>query len=134
MVFVGSPLTDVYLYMSVGYPVSYHSFDVTEKESTAEGTVKNKVEDHVGLAPKHGYCHARPKSHLVESILTFLCFPPTAIVAIFFALKVNRFYDVYEYAAAYKASKRARTFAFISFLLGLVMWILILTLWKVRFR
>ncbi|XP_056023127.1 uncharacterized protein LOC125672881 isoform X2 [Ostrea edulis] len=93
MVFVGSPLTDVYLYMSVGYPVSYHSFDVTEKESTAEGTVKNKVEDHV-----------------------------------------NRFYDVYEYAAAYKASKRARTFAFISFLLGLVMWILILTLWKVRFR
>jgi hypothetical protein len=38
---------DVHLYTSVGYPVSYHSFDITEKEKTREGIAKSKVEDHV---------------------------------------------------------------------------------------
>jgi hypothetical protein len=57
----------------------------------------------VGLAPKHGYCHARPKNYLAESILTFLCFPPTAIVAIVFAIKVN-FHFAYDSASKNNSS------------------------------
>lgn len=61
-----------------------------------------------------------PNNYLVPAILTIFCCWPLAIPAIVFAAQVNGKYNAGDYAGAMESSKRARTFALIALILGLV--------------
>lgn len=62
----------------------------------------------------------RPKNWLVESILvTIFCCIPFGIAGIVFAAQVNSKYDAGDYAGAEKASKQAKTWTLISFIIGI---------------
>lgn len=71
----------------------------------------------------------RPKNWLVESILvTIFCCLPFGIAGIVFASQVNSKYDVGDYAGAEKASKQAKTWTLVSFIIGiasLLIWAII---------
>ena len=61
-----------------------------------------------------------PNNYLVPAILTIFCCWPLAIPAIVFAAQVNSKYNAGDYQGAAEASRRARTFALIAFVVGLV--------------
>lgn len=71
----------------------------------------------------------RPKNYLVESILvTIFCCLPFGIPGIVFASQVNSKYDAGDYAGAEKASKQAKTWTLVSFIIGIaavIIWIII---------
>lgn len=62
----------------------------------------------------------KPPNHLVWAILsTLLCCLPTGIVAIVFAAQVDGKHAAGDYAGAQRASANAKTWAWVSFGLGL---------------
>ncbi|HEU5365887.1 MAG TPA: CD225/dispanin family protein [Hanamia sp.] len=71
----------------------------------------------------------RPKNWLVESILvTIFCCLPFGIPGIVFASQVNSKYDAGDYPGAEKASKQAKTWTLVSFIIGIasaLIWIII---------
>lgn len=71
----------------------------------------------------------RPKNYLVESILvTIFCCLPFGIPGIVFASQVNSKYDARDYAGAEKASKQAKTWTIVSFVVGIasvLIWVII---------
>lgn len=70
---------------------------------------------------------ARPKNWLVESILaTLFCCLPFGIVGIINAAKVNSAFDGGDVAGAMKASADAKKWTRISFIIGIVMWIILI--------
>lgn len=61
----------------------------------------------------------RPNNYLVQSILvTLFCCLPLGIVSIVFAAQVNGKFDSGDYAGALDASKKAKTFCWVSFGIG----------------
>ena len=63
----------------------------------------------------------RPDSWLVWSILsTILCCLPLGIVAIIYATKVDKLWDMHDYAGAVKAAQQAKTFTLIGAGVGLL--------------
>jgi hypothetical protein len=65
-----------------------------------------------------GYPGQRPSNYLVWAIITiFLCWP-FAIPAIVFAAQVNSKFNAGDFQGAEDSSRKARTFALISTILG----------------
>lgn len=72
-----------------------------------------------GQAP--GFAPVAVKNYLVESILvTIFCCMPLGVVAIIFAAQVDSQLRSGNYAQALDSSNKARTFATISFVLGIL--------------
>lgn len=71
----------------------------------------------------------RPKNWLVESILvTIFCCLPFGIAGIVFASQVNSKYDAGDFVGADRASKQAKTWTLVSFIIGiasLLIWAII---------
>lgn len=62
----------------------------------------------------------RPKNWLVESILvTIFCCLPFGIAGIVFASQVNSKFDAGDFAGAERASKQAKTWTIVSFVIGI---------------
>jgi hypothetical protein len=79
------------------------------------------------VAPQYAAPGAAPniKSHMADAVVaTLFCCLPLGIVAIVHAAKVNKLVAVGDYAGAEKASKQAKTYAWIAAGLGLLTWIL----------
>jgi hypothetical protein len=64
-----------------------------------------------------------PPNHLVWAIITLFCCQILGIVSIIFAAQVNGKFQQGDYAGAVDASNKARTFAMIGTILGVVQWI-----------
>lgn len=62
-----------------------------------------------------------PRSYLVFAVLvTFFCFPPTGIVALGNALRVNSLWKAQQHDKARKASRRARNWGLLTLAIGMV--------------
>ena len=67
----------------------------------------------------------RPDNYLVWAILTtILCCLPFGIVSIVYSCKVNNLWDAGQQAQAFDASKKAKTWAIVAAVSGLVFGIL----------
>ena len=76
---------------------------------------------------KSAYQGERPNSHIVLSLLlTLCCFPPTALVAVYYALKVNRLYNGGEVVAARECADTAATWCIATLFCGIVAWVWVL--------
>ncbi|NOY95786.1 MAG: CD225/dispanin family protein [Chlorobi bacterium] len=73
-----------------------------------------------------------PPNYLLWAILTtVLCCLPFGIVSIVFAAQVNSKWDAGDYEGAERASKNARTWAWVSFLValaGMLIWCIMVAL------
>lgn len=75
---------------------------------------------------KSPYKGARPSSHLALSLLlTFCCFPPTALIAVYFALRVDRQYNAGDVAAARESADTAAMWCMLSLFCGIVTWLIV---------
>ncbi len=73
---------------------------------------------------KPAYKGSRPASHVVLSVLlTCGCFPPTALIAVYYALKVDRLYDAGDVAAARGSADTAAMWCMITLFCGVVVWL-----------
>jgi hypothetical protein len=70
-----------------------------------------------------GYPQAPPPNHLVWAIITLFCCQIMGIVSIIFAAQVNGKFQQGDYAGALDSSGKAKTFAIIGTILGIVQWI-----------
>lgn len=61
-----------------------------------------------------------PNNYLIPAILTVLCCWPLAIPAIMFATQVNGKYNAGDYQGAADSSRKARMFALIALVVGLI--------------
>lgn len=67
-------------------------------------------------------------NYLVQAILTTLCCClPAGVVAIIYAAQVNTKRDQGDIAGAWEASKKAKTWTWVAFGLGIVWWIFIVS-------
>jgi hypothetical protein len=67
-----------------------------------------------------------PNDHMALSILTCLfCFWPTAIVALIYSCEVNDRYNAGDHVGAMESSRKASQWGKISFLIGLISYVLI---------
>ncbi|MBQ4635128.1 MAG: CD225/dispanin family protein [Akkermansia sp.] len=70
------------------------------------------------------YKGARPASHLVLSLLlTFCCCPVTALVAVVYALQVDKKYDAGDIVGARRAADCAATWCIVTLIVGIVFWL-----------
>ena len=66
-----------------------------------------------------------PRTYLVFSVLvTIFCCPPTGIVALVNAMRVNYLWKAQEHDKARKASRRARNWGLLSLAIGIVVGVL----------
>ena len=69
----------------------------------------------------------RPASHLAISILlTLCCFPPTALIAVFYAFKVDSRYNSGDVEGARKCADAAAAWCMVTLMFGIVMWLCLL--------
>jgi hypothetical protein len=67
-----------------------------------------------------------PNDHMALSILTCLfCFWPTAIVALIYSCEVNDRYNAGDHVGAMESSRKASQWGKISFLIGLISYVLV---------
>lgn len=66
----------------------------------------------------------RPDSYLALAIInTIICCLPIGIVSIIYSTKVNSLYDDGRYSEANRASKNAKTWAYVSIGIGLLFYL-----------
>jgi hypothetical protein len=79
--------------------------------------------------PSYGPTAAPPPSYLAWAIVaTVLFFLPFGVVSIVFASQVNGRYRSGDYAGAQESSRKARTWALWSTVVGVVLWIALVAL------
>jgi archaellum biogenesis protein FlaJ (TadC family) len=63
-----------------------------------------------------------PRTYLLFSVLvTIFCFPPTGLVALVNAMRVNSLWKTQQHDKSRKASRRARNWGLLSLAIGIVM-------------
>ncbi|MEJ5928035.1 CD225/dispanin family protein [Corynebacterium sp. H128] len=93
----------------------------------ATGAANNNAYGTAGSYPNASYANQqpageRPQNYLVWAILsTVLCCLPAGIVSIIFATQVNSKYDQGDYAGALASSKKAKNWAIISAVIGVIL-------------
>ncbi len=76
----------------------------------------------------------RPNNYLAIAIIsTILCCLPAGIVSIVYSTKVNSEYDSGNFDAAERASKNAKTWAFVSIGIALLGWIIYVAIFGLAF-
>ncbi|WP_340074797.1 CD225/dispanin family protein [Leptobacterium sp. I13] len=76
----------------------------------------------------------RPANYLVLAIIsTVLCCMPAGVVSIVYASKVNSAYAEGDYDSAEKASRNAKTWAFVSIGVALLFWIIYIAIFGFAF-
>ncbi len=76
----------------------------------------------------------RPNNYLAIAIIsTILCCLPAGIVSIVYSTKVNSEYDSGNFDAAERASKNAKTWAFVSIGIALLGWIVYVAIFGLAF-
>ena len=76
----------------------------------------------------------RPPNYLAVAIITtILCCLPAGIVSIVYSTKVNSEYDTGNYQAAERASKNAKTWAIVSAVAALAVWIIYIAFFGLAF-
>ena len=89
------------------------------------GAGTNQPPPLVNTAPQGRPYPQQVPNYLVQAILvTIFCCLPFGIVSIVFAAQVNGKLDAGDHAGAVNTSNNARTFAWISFGLGLAIWVI----------
>jgi hypothetical protein len=67
-----------------------------------------------------------PNDHMVFSVLTCLfCFWPTSIIALIYSCEVNDRYNAGDHVGAMESSRKASQWGKISFLIGLISYVLV---------
>lgn len=73
--------------------------------------------------------YEKPNDYVVWTILsTFLCCMPTGLVGLYFSLQVHRNWQERNISGAYDSSTKAKTWAYISLVLGISGWFCVLIL------
>ena len=76
----------------------------------------------------------RPPNYLAVAIITtILCCLPAGIVSIVYSTKVNSAYDSGDYAGAERASKNAKTWAIVSAVAAVVVFIIYFAIFGLAF-
>ena len=89
------------------------------------GAGTNQPPPLVNTAPQGQSYPQRVPNYLVQAILvTIFCCLPFGVVSIVFAAQVNGKLDAGDYAGALETSKKAKTWAWVSFWLGLAVGII----------
>ena len=76
----------------------------------------------------------RPPNYLAIAIIsTILCCPIPGIVSIVYSTRVNSAYDSGDYAGAEKDSKNAKTWAIVSAVAAVAIWIVYIAIFGLAF-
>jgi hypothetical protein len=68
-----------------------------------------------------------PQNYLIPAVVaTLFCFLPTGIAAIYYASQVTSKMQIGDVAGATQASKRARTWLFVTLGIGVIVWLAII--------
>jgi hypothetical protein len=84
---------------------------------------------HAARIPSYGPTTAPPPNYLAWAVVaTVLFFLPLGVVSIVFASQVNGKYAAADFAGAQEASRKARTWALWSTLVGVVLYVVLVVL------